>query len=226
MTPQELQDQLCKVCTTIASTATIARMLHRQGFTLKKVSTTTVALCIGHLKVSGFQVTCPAVKHDEADQANYKMLVGEHFRPGHFIFTDESHFNHLSLQQQYAWAPHGNCVWCKDFFIWDQKWVVKYLGYDFQSLLMHCRYSILPALSLDGILHLEVLDHSFTGDEFCDFVEGVLDQMQPLPLPNSVLVLDNASIHKISGLQEMVEAWCVLVISLQFITVLIIYFTW
>jgi hypothetical protein len=92
---------------------------------------------------------------------------------------------------------------------------------------MHCRYSILPALSLDSILHLEVLDHSFTGDEFCDFVEGVLDQMQPWPLPNSVLVLDNASIHKIPGLREMVEARCVLVISesLQFIMVLIIYFT-
>jgi hypothetical protein len=90
---------------------------------------------------------------------------------------------------------------------------------------MRCRYSILPALSLDGILHLEVLDHSFTGDEFCDFVEGVLDRMQPWPLPNSVLVLDNASIHKIPGLREMVEARCVLVISLQFITVLIIYFT-
>jgi hypothetical protein len=76
------------------------------------------------------------------------------------------------------------------------------------SRLTH-RYSILPALSLDGILHLEVLDHSFTGEDFRSFVEGVLDQMQPWPLPNSVLVLDNASIHKIPGIREMVEARCV-----------------
>ena len=44
------------------------------------------------------------------------------------------------------------------------------------DLLTLCsRYSILPALSLDGILHLEVLDHCFSGKEFQDFVSGVLD---------------------------------------------------
>ncbi|KAG1798296.1 hypothetical protein EV424DRAFT_1333045, partial [Suillus variegatus] len=52
-------------------------------------------------------------------------------------------------------------------------------------------------LSLDSILHLEVLDHSFSGEEFADFVAGVLDQMQPWLMPNSVLVMDNASIHKV-----------------------------
>jgi len=71
------------------------------------------------------------------------------------------------------------------------------------------RYSILPALSLDGILHLEVLDHSFSGEEFQDFVKGVLDRMQPWPMPNSVLVMDNASIHKVPGIREMVEQRCV-----------------
>jgi hypothetical protein len=60
-------------------------------------------------------------------------------------------------------------------------------------------------LSLDGVLHLEVLDHSFTGEEFRDFVTGVLDQMQPWPMPNSVLVMDNASIHKVPGIRDMVE---------------------
>jgi hypothetical protein len=67
------------------------------------------------------------------------------------------------------------------------------------------RYSILPALSLDGVVHLEVLDHPFNGEEFGDFVEGVLDRMQPWPLPQSVLVMDNASIHKVPGIREMVE---------------------
>lgn len=67
------------------------------------------------------------------------------------------------------------------------------------------RYSILPALSLDGILHLEVLDHAFTGVEFQDFIRGVLDQMQPWPLPNSVLVMDNARIHTVHGICEMIE---------------------
>ena len=68
------------------------------------------------------------------------------------------------------------------------------------------RYSILPALSLDGILHVEVLDHAINGANFLSFVEGLLDRMQPWPLPNSVLIMDNAAIHQVEGVREMVEA--------------------
>jgi hypothetical protein len=60
-------------------------------------------------------------------------------------------------------------------------------------------------MSLDGILHLEVQDHPFSGEDFGNFIEGVLDRMHPFPLPNSVLVMDNASIHKVPGIREMIE---------------------
>lgn len=65
---------------------------------------------------------------------------------------------------------------------------------------------MLPALSLDGILHLRVQNHPFNGDEFQEFIEELLDRMQPWPRPNSVLVMDNASIHKVPGIREVVEA--------------------
>ncbi|EGO04150.1 hypothetical protein SERLA73DRAFT_45358 [Serpula lacrymans var. lacrymans S7.3] len=55
-------------------------------------------------------------------------------------------------------------------------------------------------MSLDGLLHLEVLDHPFKGPEFLEFVEGVLDRMQPWPLSNFVLVIDNATIYKVPGI--------------------------
>ena len=80
---------------------------------------------------------------------------------------------------------------------------------------MHCfigyasnpgRYSILPALSLNGILHVEVFDHAIKGDNFLSFVEGLVECMQPWPLPNSVLIMDNAAIHHVDGIREMVEA--------------------
>ena len=64
---------------------------------------------------------------------------------------------------------------------------------------------MLPALSLDSILHLEVVENAVTGADFCRFVEGLLLQMNEFPLPNSVLVIDNASIHKIDGIRELVE---------------------
>ena len=69
-----------------------------------------------------------------------------------------------------------------------------------------CRYSILPALSLDGILHVEVFDHAINGTNFLSFIEGLVKHMQPWPLPNSVLIMDNAAIHRVDGIWEMIEA--------------------
>jgi hypothetical protein len=67
------------------------------------------------------------------------------------------------------------------------------------------RYSILPAISLDGVLHLDILTCSWTAKEFRLFVDVLLDKMIPYPQKNSVLVLDNASAHHFEDLQEMVE---------------------
>ena len=75
--------------------------------------------------------------------------------------------------------------------------------YDFS--LRGTKYSILPAISLDGIVHLEVLDKAISGEDFRNFVRGLLTRMNKWPLPKSVLVVDNASIHKVAGIREMVE---------------------
>src|ERR1700760_719114 len=74
------------------------------------------------------------------------------------------------------------------------------------TIFLHgTKYSILPAISLDGILHLEVVEKSITGDDFRRFVQGLLLRMNEWPLPRSVLVVDNASIHKVAGIREMIE---------------------
>jgi hypothetical protein len=64
------------------------------------------------------------------------------------------------------------------------------------------KYSILPALSLDGILHLKVVENAVTGNIFCQFIEDLLPCMNEWPLPHSVLVVDNAAIHKVAGCYE------------------------
>jgi len=72
-------------------------------------------------------------------------------------------------------------------------------------LLLASRYLILPAISLDGVLHLDILTRSWTADEFWPFVEVLLGQMNPYPQKNSVLVLNNASAHHFEDLCELVE---------------------
>jgi hypothetical protein len=71
---------------------------------------------------------------------------------------------------------------------------------------MQDRYSILPAISLNGVLHLDILTRSWTAEEFEQYVEALMDNMNPYPQKNSVLVMDNASAHHFDGLRGMLEA--------------------
>lgn len=70
----------------------------------------------------------------------------------------------------------------------------------------YTRYSILPALSLNGIIALDIVEGSFNKRLFAHFIDGLLDQMNPFPLPNSVVVMDNCRIHKDPVILEMITA--------------------
>lgn len=66
------------------------------------------------------------------------------------------------------------------------------------------RYSVLPALSLDGILYVKIVQGSFKYDSFGEFIDGLLDQMNPFPGRNSVIVMDNCRIHKLEEVLERI----------------------
>ena len=133
------------------------------------------------------QTTRPALERDEQDHEEYRILIATHFRLDQLVFADESHFNRLTLRRPYTWSLRGDHAYHSEFSTWGTK------------------YSILPALSLDGILHLEVVENAITGNDFHRFVEGLLPRMNKWPFPHSVLVVDNTSIHKVEGIHRMVE---------------------
>src|SRR6202012_2617926 len=82
--------------------------------------------------------------------------IAVHYCPEQLIFADESHFNQLTLRRPHAWAKRGERASCHEF---------QFRG---------AKYSMLPALSLDGILHLDVVENAVTGAAFRHFVEGLL----------------------------------------------------
>ena len=127
------------------------------------------------------------MERNEQDRQEFRTLINTQYRPEQLVFADESHFNRLTLRRPYAWAKRGERA---------SRHELQFRG---------AKYSLLPALSLDGILHLEVVENAVTGSAFRQFVEGLLPQMNKWPLPNSVLIVDNASIHKVAGIRELVE---------------------
>ena len=132
-------------------------------------------------------MTRPALERNEQDREEYKTIIANHYRPEQLVFADESHFNRLTLRRPFAWSIRGKRA-CR-----------------YELSFRGTKFSIIPALALDGILHLEVMKNAVTGDDFRRFVQGLLPRMNKWPLPNSVLVVDNASIHWVDGIREMVE---------------------
>ncbi|KAI0338145.1 hypothetical protein BDW22DRAFT_1313080, partial [Trametopsis cervina] len=65
---------------------------------------------------------------------------------------------------------------------------------------------VLPAISLDGVLHLDVLTSSWNGAAILRFVNTLLQNMNPFPQKNSVIIMDNASPHHVRGLRDLVES--------------------
>lgn len=58
---------------------------------------------------------------------------------------------------------------------------------------------------MEGIVYARIVEGSFTGSLFRDFLCGLLDNMQPYPAPKSVIVLDNARVHKQPATLQMIE---------------------
>jgi hypothetical protein len=58
---------------------------------------------------------------------------------------------------------------------------------------------------LNGILFVKMVEGSFDGRLFKSFLAGLLEEMNPYPGPQSVLVMDNCAIHHVDGIQEMCD---------------------
>jgi transposase len=55
------------------------------------------------------------------------------------------------------------------------------------------------------MLACNIVEGSYSAPQFKNFLRGLLNEMQPFPGRNSVIVMDNARIHRSPGLREMIE---------------------
>lgn len=111
------------------------------------------------------------------------------FHPLHLVFLDETSKDGRTLVRKYGRGPRGETP------------------ETIEPLERGRRYSILPAMDINGYFALRVKEGSFNGEDFLTFVvQEVLPQTEEWPGPRSVLVLDNCATHHSQALREIVEA--------------------
>jgi transposase len=119
------------------------------------------------------------------------------WRASQLVFLDESACNERTGDRKFGWAPIGR-------------------GCEVSRLVKRSeRWSVLPALSVNGYLSYLIYQGSITAEIFELFVEQqVLPHCTPYPGPRSIIILDNAAIHKSARLSSLCEEHSVLLVFL------------
>ncbi|GBC52517.2 homeodomain-like protein [Rhizophagus irregularis DAOM 181602=DAOM 197198] len=119
-----------------------------------------------------------AKERSELLRADYIFTIGMEYQQEQLIFLDETAKDERSLSRTYGYSFKNQRVSQKVVF------------------LRGVRYTILPALTLDGFIACDIMKGSCSQERFCSFIlSHILPFMNPIPGKNSVLVMDNAKIH-------------------------------
>ena len=108
--------------------------------------------------------------------------MGATYQANQLVFVYETGVNRNSSSRRYGWALCGDRARCRDFFVRGTKFVAVSIVI-FIILIIVQRYSVLPALALDGILHADIQEGAYTADPFNHFISSLFIRMNPYPGP-------------------------------------------
>ncbi|KAF7371970.1 hypothetical protein MVEN_00055000 [Mycena venus] len=141
------------------------------------------------------KMTKVAIERSAAKRAKYRYHIELYYLPHQLVFVDQSACDRRTSYRGRAWAFRGYRAARKAFFIRGKR----------HEMTRTVSYSVLPAISLDRILYVNIVECSFNAESFTAFIDGLLNKMNPIPGPNSVIVMDNCRIHKAEIIREMIE---------------------
>jgi DDE superfamily endonuclease/Winged helix-turn helix len=145
-----------------------------------EISISTISRRLKALDWTTKKVTRVARQRSEYLRAEWNLRL-ESWTADQLVFLDESAANERTADRKYGWAPKGIKSTVSTPWVRSERW------------------SILPALTSEGYIACHISQGSITASIFNDFVaREVLPQCGDYRLkePHSILVVDNASIHR------------------------------
>jgi transposase len=153
-----------------------------------QVSEATVSRTLKEDNITYKRVERTNQAQDPNLRADYYARISD-FTPAQCVYVDESAANEHTAHTRMGFSPRGSA--CR----------VRYPGRRSK------RWSILPALGLNGYIDYEVFHGSYNKERFLLFISRLLLKMNPYGdgVPRCVLVMDNAPIHAGPELQQLCD---------------------
>lgn len=139
---------------------------------------------INHVRVANPWYLTDVKLQKEAKERNQQLRDHwdsklSNWRAHQLVFIDESGLNSKLGERTFGWGPRGQRVRSK---VSGQK---------------HSNFSLLPALTVHGYIACNLYEGGVNAERFEDFIESdVLPHCTPFPGSRSVIIMDNASIHR------------------------------
>ncbi|KAE8217159.1 hypothetical protein CF319_g8688 [Tilletia indica] len=117
-----------------------------------KVNQSTISRLLKRLGYTKKNVTNIAIQQDEEERRRYGLLVAQ-LDPWQLIFADESSFNNGTAMRTRGWARRGEPA------------------VERRLLLRGYRFSLLPAMSMDGIFAPYIIKGKVKSEHFFGWVK-------------------------------------------------------
>jgi hypothetical protein len=203
----ELREELKAECGVSVSLSTIWRTLVHSGYSMKKVCICLIYIILfltASSTSSSLKSQLNAVRKNRANLQHSSGLM----KPTNLCslmrvqLTDKQHI--VEGPELYMVEK---LLEKKAFFCCGQ-WYICSCGapWYFSNDCLLKRFSVLPTMALNGIIHCDIVEGAFDTKLFYTFISHLLDMMEHFPAPNSVIIMDNCQIHKHPNILELIES--------------------
>lgn len=117
------------------------------------VSLATLSRTLRRLAISRKTISTEAAERNELLRATWQAEWG-HYPAEYFVWLDEASVDDLTNQRKHGWAAMGQACVSRDTHIRGQ------------------RYSILPAMTIEGMITLDIFEGSVNKDRFISFIRN------------------------------------------------------
>jgi transposase len=182
------------------------RLFESRGTT---ASLASISRALKKLTITHKQVSKIAMERNELLQATWQGEIAQFLdNPSMFLFVDESAMNMHTALRRCGWSEAGSPCTQRQIFIRGQG------------------FSVLPALSLDGVIALDIFQGAVNRERFIQFLrdhivssfilcgntktdcQRKVPLLNPFPQKHSIVVMDNCAIHHDAEIREIIENEC------------------